>query len=117
MIEKNKDSGVLKISEEIITLSKNILGFYPSIFMTDFYTIDALKNILSNNEILWSNKHFDGTSMIYLDGLIEFKDNILIFFSKRENENTYRFYCLSKEDSTDSIIFYFNKLKKFKTIS
>ena len=38
-------------------------------------------------------------------------------FKKRENETTYKLYCLSKEESTDSIIFYLNQLKKFKTIS
>ena len=49
--------------------------------------------------------------------LMEEKNINFIDRDIHENENTYRFYCLSKEDSTDSIIFYFNKLKKFKTIS
>ena len=117
MIEENKNKKTEFIPEDIIEMSKDILGFYPSIIETDYYTVDALRSSLSKNKIIWSNKHFDGSMTIYRNGLIEFKNNILFYFSRRENENSYKFYCLSKEDSTDSIIFYLNQLKKFKTIS
>ena len=118
MVEiKNSKTDI--IPEDIIKMSKDILGFYPSIIETDYYTIDALKTILNKNTIIWSNKHFDGKTNTYLNGVIEFKDNnnMLFYFKKRDNENTYKLYCLSKEDSTDSIIYYLNQLKQFKTIS
>jgi len=74
--------------------------------------------MLAKNKIIWADKHFNGSNTIYNNGLIEFKESeILFYFVKRENEITYKFYCLSKEESTDSIIFYLNQLKKFKTIS
>ena len=103
-----------EIPEDILKLSKDILGFYPSILETDYYTIDALKIILKKNSIIWSNKYFDGKTNTYLNGIIEFKgnDKMLFYFKKRENENTYKLYCLSKEESTDSVIFYLNQLKK-----
>lgn len=117
MIEEGKNIKAENIPEDVIEMSKDILGFYPSIIETDYYTVDALRSALSKNKIIWSNKHFDGSTTIYHNGLIEFKNNILFYFNRRENENSYKFYCLSKEDSTDSIIFYLNQLKKFKTIS
>jgi len=117
MTEENKKIINDDIPDKIIKLSQDILGFYPSIIETDFYSVDALRSALSKNELVWSNKYFDGSTTIYNNGLIEFKNNILFYFIKRENENSYKFYCLSKEDSKDSIIFYLNQLKKFKTIS
>jgi len=107
-----------KIPERVLSYCEGVLGFFPSIIETDYYTIDALRSMLAKNKIIWSDKHFNGSNTIYNNGLIEFKESeILFYFVKRENEITYKFYCLSKEESTDSIIFYLNQLKKFKTIS
>jgi len=116
-MEENKKTLKEDIPDKIIKLSQDILGFYPSIIETDYYTIEAIRSVLSKNRILWSNKYFDGETTIYNNGVIQFKNNILFYFRKRENENSYKFYCLSNEDSKDSIIFYLNQLKKFKTIS
>jgi hypothetical protein len=116
----NNDKDLKKqvtIPENILKYSEKVLGFFPSIIETDYYTIDALRSMLSKNKIIWSNKHFDGSATIYSNGIIEFKSEILFYFVKRKNEITYKFYCLSKEDSTDSIVFYLNQLKKFKTVS
>jgi hypothetical protein len=107
-----------RISDRIIKYCEDILGFFPSIIETDYYNIDALRSMLSKNKIIWADKYFDGVSTIYNNGIIEFKQSeILFYFVKRENEITYKFYCLSKEESTDSILFYLNQLKSFKTIS
>lgn len=106
------------IPEEIIKHSTKSLGVLPSIIETDYYTVDALELVISKNKIIWSDKYYNGTITIYNSGLIGFKESdILFYFIKRDNENLYKFYSLSKEESTDSVIFYLNKLKKFKTIT
>lgn len=114
----DKNIKIHELPKNILDYCENILNFYPSVIETGYYSIDALKIILSKNKLLWSNKFFDGLNIIYNNGLIEFKDSeIFFYFVKRENETTYKLYVLSKEDSTDSIIYYLNQLKKFKTIS
>lgn len=117
-MENNQEIKTDVIPDEILTYSKDNIGFMPSIIETDFYTVDALRTMLSKNKLIWSNKYYDGSQTIYNCGLIEFKESeILFYFIKRKDENSYKFYCLSKEKSSDSIIFYLNQLKKFKTIS
>ena len=105
------------VPDKILTLSEDIIGSLPSIIETDFYTIDALRITLKKNKIIWSKKYFDGQVTIYNKGLIQFLDTkTLLYFTKNEYENTYKFYYLCNEDSSDSIIFYLNQLKKYKTI-
>jgi hypothetical protein len=105
------------VPDKIIELSENVIGALPSILETDFYTIEVLQSILKNNKLIWSDKYYNGSLTIYNEGLIEFDNKIYFYFIKKRDENTYKFFCLSKEDSTDSIIFYLNKFKKYKTIS
>lgn len=106
------------VPEEIFKFSQDYLGFFPSVIETDYYVLDGLVQILKGNKIIWSEKYFNGINTIYKKGLISLESNkILIFFKKREDENSYKFYCLLQEDSTDSIVFYFNKLKEYKTIT
>jgi hypothetical protein len=118
-MENNKQKiKTQKLNKRVLKYCEDILGFFPSIIETNYYTIEALRTTLTKNKMIWSDKYFDGTSTIYNNGIIEFKKNeILFYFIKRENELTYKFYCLSKEESTDSILYYLNQLKKFKTIS
>lgn len=112
--EKHNSYG---IPNKVSILSENIIGSLPSIIETDFYTIDALRITLKKNKIIWSKKYFDGQVTIYNKGLIQFLDTkTLLYFTKNEYENTYKFYYLCNEDSSDSIIFYLNQLKKYKTI-
>jgi hypothetical protein len=113
----NKGKKTEKIPEDIIKISREILGFFPSIIETDFYTIDLLNNVLKTNKIVWSEKYFNGVNTIYNKGLIKLESNILIYFKKREDENSYKFFCLLHEESTDSIVFYFNQHNKYKTIT
>ena len=114
-----KDKNIIKneIPKKILSISEEFLGCYPSIIETDFYTVDAIKGMILKNELIWSKKYFDGGNTIYKNGLINFSNDSLIYFIRRENENTYKFYFLSKEKSTDGLIFYLNKLKEFKTIT
>lgn len=105
------------IPDNILKLSEEIVGSIPSIIETDFYTVDVLNTILKTNSIIYSQKYYDGSITIYNKGLIDLENKILLYFIRKENENIYKFYSLSKEDSTDSIIFYLNKFKKYKTIS
>jgi hypothetical protein len=113
--EHNKQKKL--IPDNILKLSEEIIGCLPSIIETDFYTIDVLNFILKANNVIYSQKYYDGSITIYNKGLIDLDNKILLYFIKKEDENTYKFCCLSKEDSTDSIIFYLNKFKKYKTIS
>jgi len=105
------------IPDNILKLSEEIVGSIPSIIETDFYTVDVLNTILKTNSIIYSQKYYDGSITIYNKGLIDLENKILLYFIRKEDENIYKFYSLSKEDSTDSIIFYLNKFKKYKTIS
>lgn len=105
------------IPDNILKLSEEIIGSLPSIIETDFYSVDVLNMILKANSIIYSQKYYDGSTTIYNKGLIDLENKILIYFLRKEDENIYKFYSLSKEESTDSIIFYLNKFKKYKTIS
>lgn len=118
MIEENKNIENKVLPEKVIQYFESIVGFHPSIIETEYYTLDGLLKTLSNNEIIWSNKYFDGNNTIYQNGLVHIKSSdIFFYFIKRKNEINYKFYYMSKEDSTDSVVFYLNQLKKFKTIS
>lgn len=117
-MDKKKEIKTDVIPDAILKYSEDNIGFIPSIIETDFYTVDVLRTMLSKNKLICSNKYYDGSQVVYNSGLIEFKESeILFYFIKRKDENSYKFYCLSKEKSSDSIIFYLNQLKKFKTIT
>ena len=89
----------------------------PSIIETEYYTRDALQVMLKKNNLLWSNKKFNGYETVYNEGLIEFNETTTLFYFVRKiDEDTYKFFCLCEESSTDSIVFYINQLKKYKTI-
>lgn len=89
----------------------------PTIIETDFYTTNALGNVLEKNKILWSVKYYNGINTINKEGLIKFKDSVVyLYFIRRVDEDVYKFFILLPETSTDSVMFYLNSLKKYKTI-
>jgi len=105
-MEENKSIEVNNVPDKILKLSEGIINFIPSIMETDFYTVEVIQSMLKSNKLIWSEKYYNGSTTIYNKGLVEFDNNILFYFIKKKDENTYKFYCLSKEETTDSIIFY-----------
>ena len=104
------------IPEKVIENVEGIIK-YPSIIETDFYVKGALDKILEYNELLWSKKYFDGYSIQFNEGLVQFNDgNLFLYFKKRIDETTYKFFMLFPEESSDSVLFMLQGLKKFKTI-
>jgi|TARA_B110000211_G_C13972890_1_gene505779 hypothetical protein len=117
MTESKNNDKINGVPDNILKLSEDIIGTIPSMIETDYYSIEALRITLKKNKIIYSNKYFNGSNTIYNSGLIQFIDSdTLFYFIKNKHENTYKFYCLCKEESSDSVIFYISQLKKFKTI-
>lgn len=105
-----------KIPEMVMEMTKGTIE-YPSVIETDFYVKEALDLIVEKNMIVQSIKYFDGKSISLREGLVKFKkSNSYLYFTKRVDENTYKFFAIMGEESTDSMIFFLNSLKKFKTI-
>ena len=72
---------------------------------------------MENNSLVWSHKKFDGFNVSLNEGLIKFNDTLsYLYFIKRKDENTYKFYTICEESSSDSMIFFLQSYKKFKTI-
>ena len=115
-MEKNLNNEHNGVPDKILKLSEDVITFIPSIMETDFYTVEVVRSMIKTNKLIWSEKYYNGSTTIYNKGLVQFDNNILFYFIKKKDENTYKFFCLSKEESTDSIIFYLNKFRKYKTI-
>lgn len=123
---ENKDNIVDKdryqLPDEILTYVSKLMGStggysLPTVIETEFYTKDALDRILEKNKIVSSYKTYDGNKITLIDGLIRFSDSIsFLYFIKRKDENTYKFYTICKEESSSGMIFFLNSYKKFKTI-
>jgi hypothetical protein len=105
-----------KIPEEFVNLFIKDYEKYPTIIETDFYVLDGLKVVIGDGEIISTYRQFTNNNHIYKNGLIKFETGY-VFFTKRNNEMTYKLFFLVNENSVDSIMFYINKLKNFKTIS
>lgn len=104
------------IPDNVLKMTEGTIK-YPSVIETDFYVKDALDSIINNNILLWSVKYFNGNSIQFTEGLIKFKQsNSYLYFTKRVDENSYKFFAIINEETTDSMIFYLNTIKKHKTI-
>ena len=116
---KNKEEYLLP--KEVLAHVNALIGKGEStlstVIETDFYTDESLKRLLDKNNLLWSHKKFDGTNVSLNEGLIKFVDTLsYLYFIKRKDENTYKFYTICKESSSDSMVFFLQSYKKFKTI-
>lgn len=116
------DKDRYQLPNEILTYVSKIMGgkgnhSLPTVIETEFYTKDALDRILEKNKIVSSYKTYDGDNITLIDGLIRFSESIsFLYFIKRKDENTYKFYTICKEESSNGMIFFLNSYKKFKTI-
>jgi len=112
----NKDKQV--VPEEVVSLVKTYTDSYPSILETDYYTSDSLQTILQKGKLMWHNYALKGKTIEKREGLVEYSQReIYIYFKKRDDESTYKYFVLSSADSLDSVVFLFHNLQKFKTIS
>jgi len=116
MDDNKKKEVKYKLPDNILKLTEGTIE-YPSVIETDFYIKEALDIILSKNKIVWSVKYFSGSSIDIKEGLVKFDNsNTYLYFIKRVDETTYKFYEIIPEESSDSMIYYLNSLKKYKTI-
>jgi len=116
MEEKKPKVIEYKLPNNILDMTKGTIE-YPSVIETDFYTKEGLTNIISKNKLVWSVKYFNGSSIFYKEGLIKFiQSESFLYFIRRIDEDTYKFFAILPEESNDSMIFYLNSLKKYKTI-
>ena len=116
---KNKEEYLLP--KEVLTHVNTLIGkgahTLSTVIETEFYTQEALNRMLEKNEIIWSHKLFNGVGMELKEGLIRFNETFnYLYFIKRKDENTYKFYMICKESSSDSMLFFLQSYKKFKTI-
>jgi|TARA_R110002153_G_scaffold86356_4_gene214628 hypothetical protein len=116
---KNKEEYLLP--KEVLTHVNTLIGkgdnTLSTVIETDFYTDESLKRLLEKNNLMWSHKKFDGFNVSLNEGLINFTNTLTyLYFIKRKDENTYKFYTICKESSSDSMIFFLQSYKKFKTI-
>jgi len=106
-----------KVNEEFKIVHNKPSSFLSSIIETEFYIKDALNRIIEKNNIIWSIKFFNGSSISLKEGLVKFNDSTTyLYFIRRKDEDTYKFYCLCEETSSDSVVFFLNGYKKYKTI-
>lgn len=109
------------LPKEVLTHVNNLIGkgthTLSTVIETEFYTHEALNRMLEKNEIIWSHKLFSGGQVILKEGLIRFSETFnYLYFIKRKDENTYKFYTICKEESSDSMIFFLRSYKNLKTI-
>ena len=116
LVDKEK----YELPKDILTYVNGVIGDNHSlstVIETEFYTKDALNRILEKNEIVSSYKMYDGNGVTLKEGLIKFSDRLsFLYFIKRKDENTYKFYTICKEESSNGMLFFLNSYKKFKTI-
>jgi len=116
MEEKKQKLNEYKLPERVLKIAEGTIKF-PSVIETNFYTKEALTNIMGKNSLLWSVKFYDGSSIHYQEGLVKFiKSDTYLYFIKRVDETTYKFFMVLPEESNDSVLFFLNSLKQYKTI-
>lgn len=116
LVDKEK----YELPKDILTYVNGVIGdnySLSTVIETEFYTKDALNRILEKNEIVSSYKMYDGNGVTLKEGLIKFSEGLsFLYFIKRKDENTYKFYTICKEESSNGMLFFLNSYKKFKTI-
>ena len=106
-----------KFNENFKTIHNKSSSFLSSIIETEFYTKGVLERIMEKNDIIWSSNLFNGRSISLKEGLVKFNNSTTyLYFIRRKDEDTYKFYCLYEESSSDSVVFFLNGYKKYKTI-
>jgi hypothetical protein len=105
------------IPDDVKKIVEDKLIIKPSTLETGFFSLDGLDTILKNNKLIWSNRELKNGFSIYKNGIIKFKSSdIMLYFTKRNNESSYKFFFMCEEKSMDSVMFYVNKIDKYKLL-
>jgi hypothetical protein len=113
-MEEKKD---FKIPEHIIEHYKKLYDSYPSIIQTRNVIGDCVEQLKSKNKTLWSSSYFDGNMTHIKEGILKYgSDNIILFFSKNDNEKVYKFFILHDADNNGNIFLLLKGLNKYFTI-
>lgn len=113
----NQETKTYYIPKDVKEIVEKVLNLKPSTLETEFFSNDGLNEILKKNELIWSNRVLKNGLSTYKNGIIKFKSsNILVYFTKRNEENCYKLFFMCEEKSMNSIMFYINKLEKYKIL-
>jgi len=106
-----------KIPEHIIENYVKKNSEYPSTIQTKNVIADCIDQLKVKNKILWSSSYFDGETTHIKEGLLRYgSDDIVLFFSKINNERVYRLFILYDIDNPNNIFLLLRGLNKFFTI-
>jgi hypothetical protein len=107
----------ISVPIELLSLVQNRIDTYPSVLETEYYSSESLSTLTKKGKLVWYKYGLWGKTLDKQEGLIEYSKNaIYIYFKKRDNESSYKYFVLSNSDSLDSIIFLFHNLQKLITI-
>jgi hypothetical protein len=88
-----------------------------SIIEDGYYSNEILNEIIEKNKLRWFYDMYIGNTLTKKEGLIQFNsETIYLFYKRREDESSYKFYFALYPDSKDSLTFYLNTIKKYKLI-
>jgi hypothetical protein len=107
----------ISVPIELLSLVRNMIDTHPSVLETEYYASESLSTLMQKGKLIWYKYGLSGKTLDKQEGLIEYSKNaIYIYFKKRDNESSYKYFVLSNSDSLDSIIFLFHNLQKLITI-
>lgn len=113
----NQETKTYDIPKDVIGIVETELKLKPSTIETEFFSQDGLNEIIRTNELIWSNRVLKNNFSIYKNGIVKFKSsNIMLYFTRRNDENSYKLFFICDEKSIDSVMFYINKIEKYKLI-
>jgi hypothetical protein len=114
ILKQPKKEGIPKRVKKIV---KNFVGSGFSVIEDSYYSNEILEEIIEKNKLKWFYDIYIGNVLIKKEGLIQFNtDSIHLYYMRRENESSYKFYFILYPDSRDSLRFYLNTIKKYKLI-
>jgi hypothetical protein len=114
ILKQPKKEGIPKRVKKIV---KNFVGSGFSVIEDSYYSNEILEEIIEKNKLKWFYDIYIGNILIKKEGLIQFNtDSIHLYYMRRENESSYKFYFALYPDSKDSLTFYLNTIKKYKLI-
>jgi hypothetical protein len=114
ILKQPKKEGIPKKVKKIV---KNFVGSGFSVIEDSYYSNEILEEIIEKNKLKWFYDIYIGNVLIKKEGLIQFNtDSIHLYYMRRENESSYKFYFILYPDSRDSLRFYLNTIKKYKLI-
>lgn len=106
----------ISVPNELLSLVRNMIDTHPSVLETEYYASESLSTLTQKGKLIWYKYGLSGKTLDKQEGLIEYSNAIYIYFKKRDNESSYKYFVLSNSDSLDSIIFLFHNLQKLITI-